>query len=163
MHFDGGSDITLGDCWQHSAVLGEGASAGWMPLHGLSQWITYSLVEPLEWADVAVTGLDVLTALPEYRNGGLLLDGGVLVLKDPALANQVHTAADGCIVEWRALTIALLDELAPLVRAELGQTAAQMSLGCVLEGGIRAAGGELARRLRGGTFPLNIASDGTVF
>ncbi|MBC7682901.1 MAG: DUF1688 family protein [Ferruginibacter sp.] len=163
IHFDDGSDFLLGDCWQHSAVPGEGACAGWMPLHGLPQWITYSLVEPLEWADVTVTGLDALTGLPEFRNGGLLLDGGVLVLKDPALATQTHTAGDGCIVEWRALTVALLDELAPLVRAELGQTAAQMPLACVLEGGTRAAGDVLAQRLRGGTFLLNIVSDGTVF
>ena len=114
-------------------------------------------------ADVTVTGLDALTGLPEYRNGGLLLDGGVLVLKDPALATQAQTADDECIVEWRALTVALLDELAPLVRAELGLTAAQMPLACVLEGGTWAAGRVLAQRLRGGTPPLNIASDGTVF
>ena len=134
-----------------------------MPFHKLSQWLTYSLLEPLEWADVTVTGLDALTGLPEYRNGGLLLDGGVLVLKNLALATQAHTAGDECIVEWRALTVALLDELAPLVRAELGLTAAQMPLACVLEGGTWAAGRALAQRLRGGTPPLNIVSDGTVF
>ena len=158
-----GSEISLGDCWRHSAVPGEGASAGWMPFHKLSQWLSYSLLEPLEWADVAVTGLDALTGLPEYRNGGLLLDGGVLALKNPALATQAQTAGDECIVEWRALTVALLDELAPLVRAELGLSAEQMPLACVLEGGTWAAGRVLAQRLRGGTPPLNIASDGTVF
>ena len=160
---DDGSEIALGDCWRHSAVPGEGASAGWMPFHKLSQWLSYSLLEPLEWADVPVTGLDALTGLPEYRNGGLLLDGGVLGWKDPALAGQTHTAGDECIVEWRALTVALLDELAPLVRAELGLTPEQMPLACVLEGGTWAAGRVLAQRLRGGTPPLNIVSDGTVF
>jgi hypothetical protein len=158
-----GAEVSLGDCWRHSAVPGEGASAGWMPFHKLSQWLSYSLLEPLEWADVTVTGLDALTGLPEYRNGGLLLDGGVLALKNPALAQQAQTAGDECIVEWRALTVALLDELAPLVRAELGLTAEQMPLACVLEGGTWAAGRVLAQRLRGGTPPLNIASDGTVF
>ena len=160
---DDGGDIALGDCWQHSAVPGEGASAGWMPFHQLSQWLTYSLLEPLEWADITVTGLDALTGLPGYRNGGLLLDGGVLVLKNPALATQAQTAGDECTVEWRALTVALLDELAPLVRTELGLTAAQMPLACVLEGGTWAAGRALAQRLRGGQPPLNIVSDGTVF
>ena len=160
---EAGSEISLGDCWRHSAVSGEGASAGWMPFHKLSQWLSYSLLEPLEWADVSVTGLDALTGLPEYRNGGLLLDGGVLALKNPALAHTAQTAGDECIVEWRALTVALLDELAPLVRAELGLTAEQMPLACVLEGGTWAAGRVLAQRLRGGTPPLNIASDGTVF
>ncbi|MDP3376399.1 MAG: DUF1688 family protein, partial [Hydrogenophaga sp.] len=67
------------------------------------------------------------------------------------------------IVEWRALTVALLDELAPLVRAELGLSAEQMPLACVLEGGTWAAGRLLAQRLRDGLPPLNIVSDGTVF
>jgi hypothetical protein len=49
------------------------------------------------------------------------------------------------------------------VRKPLGLTAAQMPLACVLEGGTWAAGRVLAQRLRGGTPPLNIASDGTVF
>ena len=43
-----------------------------MPFHKLSQWLAYSLIEPLEEAGIAVTGLDELTALAEYRNGGLL-------------------------------------------------------------------------------------------
>ncbi len=50
-----------------------------MPFHKLSQWLAYSLLEPLEAAGLAVTDLDELTGLPEYRNGGLLLDLGVLV------------------------------------------------------------------------------------
>ena len=57
-----------------------------MPFHKLSQWLTYSLLEPFEWAGVKVRGLDALTGLPEYRNGGLLLDTGVLAPRDPALA-----------------------------------------------------------------------------
>ncbi len=153
----------LGDCWRHSAVQGQGLDAGWMPFHKLSQWLTYSLLEPFEWAGVDVTGLDRLTGLPEYRNGGLLLDAEVLVPKDPALVQKHHRAGDEFIVEWRALTVALLDELAPLVRAQLGLTEAQMPLACVLEGGTWAAGRVLAQRLRGGPPPLNIDSDGTVF
>ena len=71
-------DQALGDCWRHPAVQGEGLTAGWVPFHKLSQWLTYSLLEPFEWAGVPVTGLDALTGLPEYRNGGLLIDTGVL-------------------------------------------------------------------------------------
>jgi Protein of unknown function (DUF1688) len=85
------------------------------------------------------------------------------VLKDPALATQPQSVGDACIVEWRALTVALLDELAPLVRTALGLSAAQMPLACVLEGGTWAAGRVLATARRGGTPPLNITSDGTVF
>ena len=74
----------LGDCWRHDSVPGRGATRGWMPFHKLSQWLTYSLLEPLRWAGVEVSGLDTLTGLPEYRNGGLLLDSEVLRLRDPA-------------------------------------------------------------------------------
>ncbi len=155
--------IALGDCWAHPAVQGVGLTAGWMPFHKLSQWLTYSLLEPFEWAGVPVTGLDALTGLPEYRNGGLLIDAGVLNPLPADHATRSWQAGDAFIVEWRALTVALLDELAPLVRAELGLGAHQMPLACVLEGGTWAAGRQLAQRLRGGGPPLNIASDGTVF
>jgi hypothetical protein len=103
-------NIPLGDCWQHPAAGGadSGPSQGWMPFHKLSQWLTYSLLEPFEWAGVQVHGLDALTGLPEYRNGGLFLDAGVLHLKDPAQAERLHAAGDELIVEWRALTVALL-------------------------------------------------------
>lgn len=156
-------NLPLGDCWRHEAVPGPGLTAGWMPFHKLSQWLSYSLLEPFQWAGVRVEGVDALTGLPEYRNGGLLLDAGVLRLRDPAWAQRSWQPGDELVVEWRALTVALLDELAPLVRAQLGGTAEQMPLACVLEGGTWAAGRVLAQRLRGGLPPLNIASDGTVF
>ncbi|MES2283150.1 MAG: URC4/urg3 family protein [Pseudomonadota bacterium] len=157
--------VALGDCWPLATARSEarGLSDGWMPFHKLSQWLTYSLLEPFEWAGIEVQGLDALTGLPEYRNGGLFLDAGVLRLKDPTHAQRLHAAGDELIVEWRALTVALLDELAPLVREQLELTAEQMPLACVLEGGTWAAGRVLAQQLRGGTPPLNIISDGTVF
>jgi hypothetical protein len=153
-------DQPLGDVWRHPAVPGTGASAGWMPFHKLSQWLTYSLLEPFGWAGVSVTGIDELTGLPEYRNGGLLVDTGVLRLRDTALAQRNWSVGDELVVEWRALTVALLDELVPLVRAELG---ADVPLACVLEGGTWQAGRATAHRLRGGLPPLTIISDGTVF
>ncbi|GGC55014.1 URC4/urg3 family protein [Hoyosella rhizosphaerae] len=156
-------DERLGDCWWHDAVVGEGLTQGWLPLHKLSQWLTYSLIEPLQWSGVQVTGLDELTGLPEYRNGGLLLDTGVLRLRDPECTQREWKVGDELIVEWRALTVALLDELAPLVRARLGMQPDQMPLACVLEGGTWAAGRKLAQQLRGGLPPLSIASDGSVF
>ncbi len=158
--------IALGDCWRHPAARSAPAgslSDGWMPFHKLSQWLTYSLLEPFEWAGVQVTGLDALTGLPEYRNGGLFIDAGVLVLRDDQQRGRVHSAGDEMIVEWRALTVALLDEMAPRVREQLKMTAQQMPLACILEGGTWAAGRLLAQQLRQGLPPLNIQSDGTVF
>jgi hypothetical protein len=155
--------VPLGDCWRHSAVRGEGLSDGWMPLHKLSQWMTYSLIEPFEWAGVRVHHVDQLTALPEYRNGGLLLDTGALRLRDDAAAQQSWQPGDEIIVEWRALTVALLDEVAEAVRGRLNLTRERLPLACVLEGGTWAAGRELAQQRRGGLPPLRVASDGTLF
>jgi hypothetical protein len=151
----------LGDAWRHPHAGGTGPTAGWVPFHKLSQWLAYSLFEPFEWAGATVTGRDDLTALPEYRNGGLLLDTGVLALRDDADAVAAHDVGSELVVEWRALTVALLDELAPMVRSLL--QAPNLPLACILEGGTWAAGRELARCLRGGDPPLTIRSDGTVF
>lgn len=155
--------VPLGDCWRHAAVRGEGMSDGWVPFHKLSQWLTYSLLEPFEWAGVQVRGLDALTALPEYRNGGLLIDSGVLRLRDEKAAADLWQPGDELIVEWRALTVALLDELAREVRAQLHVDQDKLPLACVLEGGTWAAGRALAETRRGGVPPLRVASDGTVF
>lgn len=154
----------LGDCWPHPHAGGSGLTAGWVPFHKLSQWLTYSLLEPFEWAGVTLTDLDGLTGLPEYRNGGLLLDSRVIVPRDTSFASRTHSAADEAIVEWRALTVALIDELAPLVRERLHKKPEEMPLACILEGGTWAAGREIAKSLReGGSPPLKIESDGTVF
>ncbi len=162
--------VPLGDVWPHRWAGGESKSDGghgttddWVPFHKLSQWLSYSLLEPMMWAGVKVSGLDALTGLPEYRNGGLLLDGGVIVARDPRLLQKRWKVSDEFIIEWRALTVSLIDELAPLVRARLGKTAEQMPLACILEGGTWAAGREIATELRDGSPPLLIDSDGTVF
>lgn len=155
--------VPLGDCWRHPAVRGHGLTDGWVPFHKLSQWLTYSLIEPFLWSGCSVHGLETLTALPEYRNGGLLIDSGVLRLKDASAAAQVWQPGDELIVEWRALTVALLDELAGRVRHRLHADEKKLPLACVLEGGTWAAGRAHAQRLRGGLPPLQVASDGTVF
>ena len=163
------SGVLAGDVWPHrwaGASTGSGddpATRGWVPFHKLSQWLTYSLLEPLQWAGVTVTGLDALTGLPEYRNGGLLIDTGVLVPRREAHLAQTWKPGDEFIVEWRALTVTLLDELAQRVRQLTGQTAAQLPLACVLEGGTWAAGREIAAERRQGQPPVTIDSDGTVF
>ena len=151
----------LGDVWPHPRAGGRGPSAGYVPFHKLSQWLAYSLFEPFERAGHRVVERDTLTALPEYRNGGLLIDAGVLALRDPAGATHRHAVGSELVVEWRALTVALADELAVHVRSKLGRP--DLPLACVLEGGTWAAGRETAAKLRGGEPPLAIESDGTVF
>jgi hypothetical protein len=153
--------VALGDTWRHPHAGGSGETAGWVPFHKLSQWLTYSLFEPFEWAGVTITDRDSLAGLPEYRNGGLLLDGGVVKLVNDAEALVPWDVGSELVVEWRALTVTLLDELAPLVRIKLGVP--DLPLACILEGGTWAAGRRFATDLRNGDPPLAIRSDGTVF
>jgi hypothetical protein len=156
--------VPLGDCWRHPALASDDATNGLVPLHKLSQWLAYSLIEPLQQAGFAVTDIDGLTGLAEYRNGGLFLDGCVLVPRDPAGAARAHEVGDPLVVEWRALTVALLDRLALAVRARLNRSAADLPLAKILQGGTWAAGRELAfARRADGSPPLKIISDGTVF
>lgn len=154
----------VGDVWPHPDAGGDGASAGLVPFHKLSQWLTYSLLEPFEWAGCVVEGLDALTGLPEYRNGGLLLDAGLLLPNNPRVMAKPMKPSDQWIVEWRALTVALLDDLAPLVREALGVPSTALPLACILEGGTWSAGRAIAAELRkGGPPPVTVDSDGTVF
>ncbi len=156
--------VDLGDTWRHPAIRRGDATDGLVPIHKLSQWLSYSLVEPLQEAGVEITDLDGLTGLAEYRNGGLFMDMEVLTLRDPADAGRAWPVSDPLVVGLRSMTVALLDQVAPLVRAELGVSADGMPLASVLEGGTWAAGRRIAaRRREGGGPPLNILSDGTVF
>jgi hypothetical protein len=154
----------LGDVWKHGKLVFNDETNGLMPFHKLSQWLTYSLLEPFEWAGLTVTGLDKLTGLPEYRNGGLFLDEGVLATKEPGALQAKYEPGDELIVEWRALTVALLDELRAPVAAKLGLALDAFPLARLLEGGTWAAGRKLAfARTHSGDPPLQIVSDGTVF
>jgi hypothetical protein len=156
--------IALGDCWHHPAIAPDDAAAGLVPLHKLAQWLAYSLIEPLRRASITVTDLNGLTGLAEYRNGGLFIDTGVLALRDGAAARGRHSVDSPLVVEWRALTVALIDRLAPLVRRRLGRDAEALPLAKILQGGTWAAGRAIAQRLRAdGSPPVQVVSDGTVF
>lgn len=155
--------VELGDVWPHVAAGGSDESQGLVPLHKLSQWLCYSLIYPLGVAGVEVVEPDALTGLAEYRNGGLFIDSGVIVARDPGVFQRPHAASSPLVVEWRALTVALLDELAVALRRELGLDAAALPLGKVLEGGTWSAGRRLAAEKRDGAPPLVVQSDGTLF
>src|SRR5262249_44010733 len=139
--------VPLGDCWRHPALTGSDAAAGLVPLHKLSQWLAYSLIEPLQDAGLEVVDIDGLTGLAEYRNGGLFVDAGVLVPRTPDDGTE-HDVASLLVVEWRALTVALIDRLAAMMRARLGLDATAFPLAKVLEGGTWAAGRQIARERR---------------
>jgi hypothetical protein len=143
------------------------------PFHKLTQWLTYSLMVPfqrilhLQWVNT-----DSLTALPEYRNGGLFVDMGVLSLKESALNKglkasggslPLFSAGDDVIVEWRAMTLVLIDKLYGLVLKRMEN--ASLSMAQLLEAGTWKSGREVAAKNRPKTksSPILIESDGTVF
>jgi hypothetical protein len=101
-------------------------------------------------------GSELMTGLPEYRNGGLLVDTGLLTLKakdfEEGIAaykrNSDYKAApsaevvplfepaDDVIVEWRAVTVGFLDELLVEVNKGLGLAGKEdLSLAQMLEAG----------------------------
>ncbi|PFH53499.1 hypothetical protein AMATHDRAFT_1156 [Amanita thiersii Skay4041] len=166
---------SLGDVWP-CPVLDRGAADKegdiLVPFHKLTQWIAYSLIEVLEQSlNWHLEGKEDMTGLPEYRNGGLLIDFGVLTLKPDALPIDKDTClpraqpSHPAIVEWRAMTVIGLDRIAIAIRQSLGLTEAQLSLAQVLEGATWKGGREIAkvRRPATGGPPIEIESDGTVF
>jgi hypothetical protein len=156
--------VPLGDCWPHAALKGPRPEDGYAPLHKLSQWLTYSLIEPLTEAGITVCDLDELTGLAEYRNGGLFIDMGVLAPREVSALSRVHAVADPFVVGWRTLTVALLDRLAPMVASRLRLEHDLFPLARMLEGGTWAAGRKVAHRKRpDGGPPFKVVSDGTVF
>jgi hypothetical protein len=156
--------VNLGDVWPHPALQGENFGSELVPFHKLSQWLTYSLLEPLQELGLEVIGLDELTGLAEYRNGGFCLDIGLLQVKDLRIFEDSYLPGSEVIVEWRSLTVNLLDKIAGAMREKLHLNSTELPLVKILQGGTWAAGRKVAIELRaGGVPPIQIKSDGTVF
>ena len=156
--------INLGDVWQHSTLGKAGSFEALVPFHKLSQWMTYSLIEPILEAGLKVTGVEDLTGLAEYRNGGLMVDSGLISLRDPTAIRTAWAPGSDLIIEWRALTIHLLDQFGQQVQKAFGKSPQEFPLAKVLEGGTWWAGRFLALEKRpSGDPPIQIKSDGTVF
>jgi len=159
------SGVRRGDAWVHSdlKIIGKPGS-DLVPFHKLSQWLALSMLEPVEALGFAWEGTENFTALAEYRNGGLLVDSGVLILKNPVYKDRPNDVGSELIVEWRALTVILMDKLADIVRKHYGKNEQNMPLMSILEGGTWRAGRVLAKKLRSnGSPPIKVRSDGTVF
>lgn len=176
--------VLLGDAWRCKSVADIAAKQGKtseedgiVPFHKLTQWLTYSLLVPLQkYGHFKLKNTDLLTGLPEYRNGGLLLDFGLLSLKKEVLERGLQASKelgtdpsvptykpdDDVIVEWRCCTVGLLDYLLPLVNRELD---ANLELPQLIEAGSWKAGREIAAKKRPDTKgpPIALDSDGTVF
>ncbi|PLW29000.1 hypothetical protein PCASD_18641 [Puccinia coronata f. sp. avenae] len=179
----------IGDVWTCQALNRVNKDGGHVPFHKLSQWLTYSLIEVLEktlkWV---ITGSEKMTGLPEYRNGGLLIDFEYIKPKPAAFVKSMGldaTAASSfslmdslpalpashpAIVEWRALTVIALDLIKDAINQKLNlvDPANALSLPQVLEAATWKGGREIAavKRAKDGKSagpPIKVISDGTVF
>lgn len=169
----------IGDAWPLNALRKSGSDAAAaehiQPFHKLTQWLTYSLMVPFQrilsakWLNA-----DSLTALPEYRNGGLFVDLGVLSLKEDTLKRGLSApggdlplfeAGDDVIVEWRAMTLVLIDILYGKILARMSKQGVHLSMAQLLEAGTWKSGRETAasRRPKTKSSPILIKSDGTLF
>ncbi|OJJ48447.1 hypothetical protein ASPZODRAFT_93088 [Penicilliopsis zonata CBS 506.65] len=182
--------VSIGDAWVCSDLPRSPPAQPWesiVPFHKLTQWLCYSLMTPMsKLLSIHFAGAELLTGLPEYRNGGLLIDCGLLTLKDYDMERGIQayhenaqlkgqrsmevvplfTADDDVIVEWRAVTVGLLDELLDEVNSQIGLCGPdQLSLAQMLEAGTWKGGREIAEVSRPNTKepPIMICSDGTVF
>ncbi|KAG9236517.1 hypothetical protein BJ875DRAFT_371880 [Amylocarpus encephaloides] len=177
----------LGDAWPLTSMP---ATAPWetiVPFHKLTQWLCYSLMQPMtKLMNIYFAGAELMTGLPEYRNGGLFIDTGVLTLKSDDSARGLENFSinaertgvkatevvpmfqpdDDVIVEWRAVTVCFLDKLLDEVNSTLNlQGPDRLSLPQMLEAGSWKGGREMAEISRPNTQcpPIAIISDGTVF
>ncbi|KAI1319032.1 DUF1688-domain-containing protein [Xylariaceae sp. FL0255] len=167
------------------------ATAAWesiLPFHKLTQWLTYSLMQPMQsLLKIQFAGTELLTGLPEYRNGGLFVDLGVLTLKPADQERGLQNYSDWCrrtgttshevapmfepsddvIVEWRGVTVGFLDKLCADVNVKLREDlkGGELTLAQLLEAGSWKGGREIAEVSRPNTKepPILIDSDGTVF
>ena len=156
--------IAIGDAAYHEAVKRSDITDRIVPFHKLSQWMSYSLIEPLQLAGIKIIHLDALTGLAEYRNGGLFIDTGTISLRDKTEMETLHDPKSPLIVEWRALTVTLLDQLAEQIRQHTNTNAESMPLVSILQGGTWSAGRRIAQRLRSDASPpLRLKSRGTIF
>ncbi|KAI9368232.1 hypothetical protein BJX61DRAFT_233463 [Aspergillus egyptiacus] len=172
----------VGDAWPLSVLANHGSTskepaetATIQPFHKLTQWLAYSLKVPFErLLSTTWSNAELGTGLPEYRNGGLFVDMGVLTLKPEALEKGLKIsggtlpcfgAGDDEIVEWRAMTVALLDELHRRILSSDRFGDVKLSLPQVLEAGSWKAGREIAALKRPETksSPILNSGDGTLF
>ncbi|KAK9457477.1 hypothetical protein V1511DRAFT_520381 [Dipodascopsis uninucleata] len=175
--------VSLGDAWPCSSMPQDGEE--WekiVPFHKLSQWLCYSILTPMEkYGNIKFTEANMQTGLPEYRNGGLFIDTGVLILKpsvfERGISNYskfdlpsrsdvpIFSPDEDVIVEWRALTVNFLDMLLPAVNKFLGieGTNKELVLPQLLEAGSWKGGREIAAEKRPDTKGCDDYSSTTMY
>lgn len=155
-----GQNVAEGDVWYYTTDQVDIR----LPFHKLTQWMLYSLAECWQMHDIEVLNSNLLTALPEYRNGGLLIDMEVLIPVDPEFHYKEFSPESNEVLELRAMTVATVDLIADSIRSQMGADATNLSLAQILEGGTWFAGRKIAREKRSDSSPpIRYQADGTLF
>ena len=135
-----------------------------IPFHKLLHWLMYSLIEPLELYGIKFLNKEIMLPLPEYRNGGFLVDIGLITLKDEDYYEKIHNVGSELIVEWRALTLVLIEKIKDGINEYYKNDGVKLTMSQVLQGGTWSAGRAIAMEKRNTTDPpIKIRSDGTIF
>ena len=158
--------IPLGDCWRHPALTTRrrdqrpGAAAQALAMAGL--------FADRAAADAPASTSPTSTASPASPNIAMAACSSIPACwrsATPTMPQREHDVASPLVVEWRALTVALLDRSPTAVRQRLGLDARVAAAG---EDAAKAAPGPRAARIArerraDGSPPLKVISDGTVF
>ena len=102
-----------------SAALKDLGTGGWVPLHAMGQSLLAALALPLQHSGHTLAGLQELTAIADQPTSALLMAAGVVVPRQPRLLSRSLKLGDEAVIECRALTVALFDELTRQVHALL--------------------------------------------
>jgi len=157
-------DVALGDTEVHPALASGDETSMFLPLHAVSQFLAFSLIEPLAWAGYGCDGFDRLAGIADRTQCAFMLDGGLISISDEALFAEPVLSEHVAVAELRGLTVALLDTLVREIRNRLEVGQEELPLVCLMEAGTKGAGLEIALEKRGNfAFPLRILSDSTVF
>ncbi len=112
---------------------------------------------------IKFTNKEIMLALPEYRNGGLLVDSGLITLKDPTYYEKIHNVGSELIVEIRALTLILIEKIKDEINKYYENDGIKLTMSQVLQG-TWASGRLIAMEKRKTSEPpIKIRSDGTIF
>ena len=168
--------LPAGDVWSHrwageavGADLGANlatdlgtdlGTSGWVPLHAAAQALVGALALPLQHAGYGLTGLQTLTASADCNTSALLLAAGVIVPRQQRLLSQTLKLGDEAVIECRALTVTLFDELTEKVSSLLQPASGTNAAGLQVAEVVHATAAVLAG---GGAPSLRIAGDGALF
>jgi len=154
---------TIGDAWHHPALDSDENLKGIVPIHRITQWLHYAIEPVLREFCQGTLRTEALTGLPGYRNSGLLIDRGVLVPRDPELTKRTLHLGDEPIVELRALTIGVMDNVLQRVREEALMDGTSFPM-AKLNGIFWRAGREIAAIVRpDGSPPFKVVDQGVPF